>query len=32
MLEYQQALADYYISYSELVCEMNIIEVEKEFI
>ena len=32
MLEYQQALADYYISYAELVKEMNIIEVEKEFI
>ncbi|MBQ4646022.1 MAG: TolC family protein [Candidatus Gastranaerophilales bacterium] len=32
MLEYQQALADFYISYAELVCEMNIIEVEKEFI
>ena len=32
MLEYQQALADYYISYAELVCEMNIIEIEKEFI
>ena len=32
MLEYQQALADYYVSYAELVCEMNIIEVEKEFI
>ena len=26
MLEYQQALADYYISYAELVKEMNIIE------
>ena len=32
MLEYQQALADYYISYAELVKEMNIIEVEREFI
>ena len=32
MLEYQQALADYYTSYAELVKEMNIIEVEKEFI
>lgn len=32
MLEYQQALADYYVSYAELVKEMNIIEVEKEFI
>ena len=32
MLEYQQALADYYISYAELVCEMNIIEIENEFI
>lgn len=32
ILEYQQALADYYISYAELVKEMNIIEIEKEFI
>ena len=32
MLEYQQALADYYISYAELVKEMNIIEIEKEYI
>lgn len=32
MLEYQQALADYYISYAELVCQMNIIEIENEFI
>ena len=32
MLEYQQALADYYISFAELVKEMNIIEIEKEFI
>ena len=32
ILEYQQALADYYVSYAELVKEMNIIEVEKEFI
>ena len=32
ILEYQQALADYYVSYAELVKEMNIIEIEKEFI
>ena len=32
MLEYQKALADYYTSYAELVCEMNIIEIENEFI
>lgn len=32
ILEYQQALADYYISYAELVKEMNIIEIEQEFI
>ena len=32
MLEYQKALADYYISYAELVSEMNIIEIEREFI
>lgn len=32
ILEYQQALADYYTSYAELVKEMNIIEIEKEFI
>jgi outer membrane protein TolC len=32
MLEYQKALADYYTSYAELVCEMNIIEVEKEYL
>ncbi len=32
MLEYQKALADYYVSYAELVCEMNIIEVEKEYL
>ena len=30
ILGYQQALADYYISYAELVKEMNIIEVETE--
>ena len=32
MLGYQQALADYYISFAELVKEMNIIEIEQEFI
>lgn len=32
ILGYQQALADYYISYAELVKEMNIIELEEEFI
>ena len=32
MLGYQQALADYYISYAELVKEMNIIEIENEFL
>ncbi|MBQ4123069.1 TolC family protein [bacterium] len=30
MLDYQQALADYYVSYAELVKEMNVIEIETE--